>query len=321
MRKIKKAFYFRPNKITALCNPFLSGGNRPLLTKNFSSSSKMTTMKLLLLQLLMTIAGVTGADGTDGTVLLEDFSSQQQQQHRWKVMNDPVMGGKSHSKLTIDDGVARYTGTCAIVPFLKAPGFITMVTGGGFPIPKKETFPDVRHCSALSLTLKSNVDYKGYRISFGREHAPGGRPERQGYKAPLTNVPLGEFKTLTIPFSEFSSKWDAATGAIIVACSENEDFCPSDKWLQNMKTISIWGEGVEGDVDLEIKSIMATGCDEELAATMPKIVASRFPSGGIMLAAALMVSLLGVVLAVRRRQQTKMYQEVQQQEGQTVAIA
>lgn len=169
------------------------------------------------------------------------------------------MGGKSYSAVEIQDGVAHFTGTCAIVPFLKAPGFITMVTGGWRQPPG--IFPDVSSCRALKLVLRSNVHYDGYRVSFGKMTVPGGE-HASGYKAPvLKNIPLEEFGEVEIPFSSFSSKWDEATGDVQVPCNaENPQYCPTPEWLHNMQTVSFWGEGVEGEVDLEIQTISAVGC-------------------------------------------------------------
>jgi len=214
---------------------------------------------------------ITSSNDDDDSILLEDFS-QPVLLHHWSTMNDPVMGGQSKSTVTIDrkNGVAHFQGYCAIVPFLKAPGFVTMVTGNGdFPFHRNEKFPDVSSCRALSLRLKSNVHYNGYRISFGNEHVKNGRHAR-GYKAPLvleqqqehfsSSIDNDEFGDVVIPFHDFSSKWDEKTGDIQISCAEDPQYCPSTKWLKNMKTFSIWGEGVEGTIDLEIKEIRAIGC-------------------------------------------------------------
>ena len=53
---------------------------------------------------------------------------------------------------------------------------------------------------------------------------------------------------------------DDATGNPIHTCAENAELCPDKKTLQNMKTMSIWAEGVEGEVHLEIKSISGYNC-------------------------------------------------------------
>jgi hypothetical protein len=138
-------------------------------------------------------------------------------------MNDPVMGGQSYSQVEDDTikGIAHFVGQCAIVPSLDAPGFNTMVAGGFMPWDGKPSkFPDISSCTALQLELKSNTDYTGYRLSFGRAH-PWGNHYAFGYKTPLTDVPQGEdFGVVTLPFTSFSSKWDDATGNIQVYCQD-----------------------------------------------------------------------------------------------------
>merc|ERR1712146_112499 len=53
---------------------------------------------------------------------------------------------------------------------------------------------------------------------------------------------------------------DDATGDAIKTCKEDSQYCPDEKTLKNIKTFTFWGEGVAGDVHLEIKSVGATGC-------------------------------------------------------------
>jgi len=199
----------------------------------------------------------SAVSSTVDTFVLEDFKNPT---HDWRSMNDPVMGGRSKSSVRVEDGMAKFEGTCAIVPFLKAPGFITMVTGGFFG--KAESFPDVRACKGLEINLRSSVDYKGYYVSFGTDRAPGGR-HAVGYKTPLSLESTKDFVTLQIPFDEFSSKWDEASGKTTVTCQENPKYCPSLDNLKDMKTISFWGEGVEGEVALDVRSIYAYGCDSD----------------------------------------------------------
>ena len=75
-------------------------------------------------------------------------------------MNDPVMGGESYSDLEIntEDGIAKFTGKCAIVPKLKAPGFITMETGSQF-YQKPAKFADISTCQGFEFEIKTNTEY------------------------------------------------------------------------------------------------------------------------------------------------------------------
>ena len=70
-------------------------------------------------------------------------------QRQWQVTNDPVMGGRSDSRLTVAGGVATFAGTCAIVPSLNAAGFCRMGSVAA-ALPDASAFAAA---GALQLTL------------------------------------------------------------------------------------------------------------------------------------------------------------------------
>jgi hypothetical protein len=185
-------------------------------------------------------------------VPLVTFDGAEKTTHTWESHDDPVMGGKSKSTTQVSGGVLAFKGKCAIVPFLKAPGFVTTRTQDG-------KWADVSSCSAIKITAKSNVNYKGYRISFGSAQAPGGGHFAYGYKANLT-APIGKFDDVVIPLTDFTDDWNDGTGNPVKTCAEDKRLCPDKKTLRNMGTMSIWGEGVEGDVDLEVKYVGGANC-------------------------------------------------------------
>ena len=216
-------------------------------------------------------------ESSSKALVIEDFSNPRNQ---WRTLNDPVMGGQSYSRVKIDEGVAHFEGSCEVVPRLGAPGFITMTTGNRFG--QVASFPDVSTCEGLEFVLKTNVDYEGYRISFGKAHPKGAR-FAYGFKSPLPMSelpPVGEFGLVRIPFNRFSDKWNDATGEIEVECADDERFCPTKKWLRSMEQLSVWGEGVEGAVDLKIQSISAVGCDPSASeeAIAPSKIVSNYHS-------------------------------------------
>ena len=185
--------------------------------------------------------------------------------HKWSALNDPVMGGQSTSNVAVQNDVLNFTGTCAIVPSLKAPGFITAVAGNGFLAHEK--FVDVSSCTGLTIVAKAASAYKGYRISFGTAKPPGGKFFSQGYKANF--VPsVGSFAPISIPFTSFTDFWDDATGDPMHTCAEKAEYCPDQKTLQNMKTMSLWAEGVEGTIHLEVKTISGYGCKAQEEASV-----------------------------------------------------
>lgn len=208
-------------------------------------------MKFVVLTSILVISGASDIklvtfDGASGTT------------HKWGENNDPVMGGQSTGTTTVSGGMLIFDGNVAIVPSLKAPGFITSQTtdhGWFHSVP----FPDVSSCEGVSFNVKSTVPYKGYRFCFGDAHASGGKFFAYGYKSRF-DAPLNEFGTVQIPFKNFTDFWDDATGDPIKTCAASPENCPDQKTLKNMKTVAFWGEGVEGKVHLEVKEIGAYGC-------------------------------------------------------------
>jgi Complex I intermediate-associated protein 30 (CIA30) len=274
---------------------------------------------------------IAADDDVNDEIVIEDFS-QQPPRNVWTTMNDPVMGGKSTSSVSIHDGVASFRGTCANVPFLHAPGFITLVTGG-WKSHTKAVFPDVSSCTAFRVTLRTNVDYTGYYLSFGTVRVPGGG-HASGYKVPLDLTKKGgsdaaAFDTVVLPFTSFSSKWDEGTGKIQVKCIDDARYCPTVESLTNLETMSFWGEGVVGDVSLDIQSIRAVGCASSSSSGSTSVAAAALlvavppgeyhhKIGGNMSMYPLLL-LLGLVLAVvallfrrhnRRRSMNGRYEEL-----------
>lgn len=196
---------------------------------------------------LATFAGWVNAD-----IMLATFDGPSLQ---WKEMNDPVMGGKSTGTFSVDheNKVGIFNGTCAIVPSLKAPGFITAIGSG--------TTPDISSCKNLVLNVNSKNGYKGFRVSFGDEHYPPiwSHFFARGYKSDF-QPPVGTFGDVVLPISGFTDHWDDATGNAITTCAADPKACPTQKRLKDLQTIQIWAEGIEGDVHLQIKSIRATEC-------------------------------------------------------------
>lgn len=215
--------------------------------------TRLPKAKIGILALLV-LSGIASARLDE--IVLEDFANAV---HEWKEMNDPVMGGQSTGTFHKANGVGVFHGVVKDVPFLHAPGFIQVRTTDTV------TWPDVTTCHALQLQVRSADPYTGYRVSFGTTHAPGGKFYARGYKANLPTVSSSssdDFEMIEIAFSEFTDFWDDATGEPIHTCKENELYCPDTMTLKNLKTMAFWGEGVNGKVSLEIKSVRAVGCAE-----------------------------------------------------------
>eukprot|EP00971_Amphidinium_carterae_P036183 711418-Amphidinium_carterae.1 len=63
--------------------------------------------------------------------------------------------GKRHSVLIMTCFIAKV----AIVPFLKAPGFIKADVVDSAPLGR--IFPDINGCSGIEVTLKADSNYTG----------------------------------------------------------------------------------------------------------------------------------------------------------------
>jgi uncharacterized surface protein with fasciclin (FAS1) repeats len=206
--------------------------------------------------------GLSAAVAKD--IPLATFDGAEDTTLTWTQKNDPVMGGQSTGTFTVENNEGVFDGTCKIVPSLGAPGFIKAETS-------KTTLPDVSSCTGLALTLMSSTDYDGFRFSFGTSRSDCGKFFASGHKANF-KAPQEEFGTVQIPFTDFTNCWDDGTGDAIKTCTDDAKYCPDEGTLSNMQTMSVWAEGKEGDVHLEIKSVVATGCADSLESAKPNIV-------------------------------------------------
>jgi len=224
-------------------------------------------------------------------IFIEDFSNPY---FSWLAKNDPVMGGRSSSTVSMQNDLATFQGEVVDVPFLHAPGFIMMRSSG--------VFPDISSCNAIKLVIKSNYEYDGYRIGFGDVHLPGSRHAR-GYKAPFQATE--NFGDVVIPYENFSSKWNEATGDIIIECTDDQRYCPDTDTLRNIKTMSIWGEGVGGVVDLEVQSISAIGCLStrvtSSSANSPNLNSNIFYGGIMVMIISLVLLSYGFILKLKKK--------------------
>jgi len=193
---------------------------------------------------------IANVSAQDKNILIEDFAVKKM---NWYAKNDPVMGGKSTSTVTTEDNLGKFNGEVVDVPFLSAPGFITMESRGG-------PYPDVSCCEGIEFEARAMTPYEGYRFSFGMGHAPGTR-FAFGFKTDFSVS--SDFAPVRKKFTDFSDNWDDATGQTKVSCDNDKTFCPDDATLKDMGIMQFWGEGVDGVVDLEVKTISAYGCSDE----------------------------------------------------------
>lgn len=192
------------------------------------------------------------AAGED-TIPIENFASPK---YTWRAYNDPVMGGRSTSSVTMEDGVMHLKGEVKNLPppFPALPGFVQAKASD------TNDWPDLSDCKGLGLTLKSMTEYERFFVSFGYSKPPEGKRYAWGHKAQMFEAPRDEFAKVEIDFNQFTNYWEDSTGDTIVSCEENSKYCPTAAELVNLRTLAIWGEGEAGPVDIEVKEIHAYGC-------------------------------------------------------------
>lgn len=214
--------------------------------------------------------------------VLSSFDESKGPVWEWKDMNDPVMGGGSSSTFVVDHAqkVGVFNGTCAIVKFLKAPGFAKSFTepvSGG-------KFPDVSAFVNGTFQLRARTTtpgYKGYKLAWSAT----GVPPSSRY------VPVGSFKAgfelagtnwqvVKIPMKDFSRDWSAFTGDCdtkdptgqqhYCCTDEHPEMCPTADFLSKIESLEVWAEGFEGDFHLELDWIAAGQPDADATTHLVK---------------------------------------------------
>jgi hypothetical protein len=176
------------------------------------------------------------------------------------------MGGASTSSFTVADKVGIFNGTCAIVPFLKAPGFAKITTVAGPVFPDASAFIN----GGIELRVRSTTPlYTGYKVGFGAKDVPRTSPYGGGsFKADFALSDSPDWQVLTVPFDAFSYDWSGFTGECStkdpdgtqhVCCGpEHLEVCPSTTFLSTLTNVQVWAEGVEGDFHIEIDYVGVT---------------------------------------------------------------
>jgi len=206
----------------------------------------------------------------------------------WQDTNDPVMGGSSTSAFAVTGNkTGLFSGTCAIVKYLKAPGFAK--------IQATSKFLDITGYDSIAMKVKSSTpDFKGFKVAFA---APG-IPKAHlfgfaSYKAGFT-LTGSDWQVVEVPLTLFSRDWSSYTGRCDTkdpgmfggqhyCCDKSgekpskPEVCVDTKFLSKINQLEIWAEGVEGDFNLEIEWVGAS--KKSLAASAGSLVTFDGASG------------------------------------------
>merc|ERR1719326_520566 len=202
-------------------------------------------------RLLLLLATATCVAAFEPAVKLVSFDGTASD-WKWHVLNDPVMGGRSHSTFSVDTATNKsvtWVGVTEIVPSLKAPGFCNLET--------KDAHRTAADASAQSHLLiyarTSTPEYAGYKISFA---ADTNDPQFKSFKTEFNAT--REWSTIALPWSAFSNDWSEYTGRCDTTdptgrthkCSAaHPEVCPTKHNLKGISQFGIWTEGVAGAFD------------------------------------------------------------------------
>merc|ERR1711991_749545 len=92
------------------------------------------------------------------TVMLATFDGADETTLTWRPVNDPVMGGQSTSKFSIEEPLGIFEGEVKIVTFLGAAGFCNLETTGTV------SFPDVSGTDGITGGCKADLGWRSYQF-------------------------------------------------------------------------------------------------------------------------------------------------------------
>ena len=217
----------------------------------------MMSVSLNVQLLLITLAACAcAAPAAAPGVTLFEFTNASKP---WIVTDDPVMGGVSHSKFTVDGGVGVWVGEVKIVPFLQAPGTCQSEAAPFAPV-------DCSQYDAIEISLVSKGALKQFQASWGGPFVPepAGSPfyRKHAYKAVFNVTGTGAAETIVLPMAAFTSSYSTFTGGCTdhgaVCCSpQHPEVCPSPKTQSSITDVGIDAQGTVGKFELYITSVRA----------------------------------------------------------------
>jgi len=138
-------------------------------------------------------------------VPLATFDGADKTTFDWQTVNDPVMGGQSHSEFKLDSDNERgvWVGAVEIVPFLHAPGFCNLQAPG---YGQKAVFNDIS--GAKGIVVDAAQTNSTGLTHFNTMLTTSGAVKFYKQGVYIANMTLSsELKRQVVPLSSFVCTW------------------------------------------------------------------------------------------------------------------
>lgn len=188
-----------------------------------------------------------GTTSSSTFVPFATFGGPESTTYDWTTVNDPVMGGVSHSKFEVDEASKQghWHGAVEIVPSLKAPGFCNLQST---PYGKTADFPDFTDASSFIVNAMQNnsTGINKFNIMINTKGAM--HYSRQGvYTANLPDF-TSVMRSHEVQLSDFQCTWRG----------QSVNWCPEIETQLNQITniaLGTYFPGEAGSFDVHIANI------------------------------------------------------------------
>ena len=188
-----------------------------------SSPQAWSDRSMWLIGMLLIVTVNVTAQANEAPLRLTEFAHEGEAV-RWQIVNDTVMGGRSSSQFSIQDGLLRFSG-------------VLNTNGGGFASLRSSRLPDHRPTHSL-VRIRVLGDGRVYQF---RMFVDGDRASYQSEFRTVQNT----WQVIELPVSQFTASWrgrrlqrpplalpDVVGIGIILADGRDGDFSLALDWIE-----------------------------------------------------------------------------------------
>lgn len=202
-------------------------------------------------------------------VVLATFDDVEETTLPFVPVNDPVMGGQSHSDFSKSNGVGIFEGEVAVVPFLGSPGFCNL-EAPAYNAPAIE-FPDISGTDGITVVGKQTLTggLTNWDVSLRTKAL------KQMMAAPdaVWQADFDDFGEDDVHFVPYSAFKCSFRGRPLDNCGDITE------QLAGLTSVSVGSSGVAGSFRLELTSIAATESPSALQTTSDVVPLATFVEG------------------------------------------